>query len=101
MSAALPESGRIWYGTFFDHLRCDEPTKKGEQCRLIPAYIDRASGKLLCFVHAEIVFQERKANLAPTHPHPLDGTHEGLRRDCPVCDAEDAETHPPFTEDER
>lgn len=26
-----------------------------------------------------------------THPHPIDGTHEGLRRDCGACDAEDAE----------
>lgn len=26
-----------------------------------------------------------------THPHPFDGTHEGLRRDCPACETEDVE----------
>lgn len=25
----------------------------------------------------------------PTHPHPYDGVHEGLRRDCDACEAED------------
>lgn len=25
------------------------------------------------------------------HPHPIDGMHEGLRRDCGACEAEDVE----------
>lgn len=32
---------------------------------------------------------QHDAPQTPTHPHPIDGTHEGLRRNCDACDAED------------
>lgn len=110
----------VRYPTFFDVIHCDATTRAGKPCRMVPAWVERDTGRRLCYVHAPMVFEARKAgDVTPpvgtdcdcychrpdkgcyrcaddfhaiTHPHPLDGTHEGLRRDCLTCDAEEIDS---------